>query len=300
MRSWIIGSGAGCDLVVAQPTVSGRHCRLTEASNGFLVEDLGSSNGTYVNRLRISMATRVSAGDSITLGLTIPMPWPLVAGTPGVSVIRIGRDEYNNIVLDDPRVSGRHARLIVAGSQTLIEDAGSANGTFVNSPDRRATQAIPLTETDIVYFGSLSVPAARLLPPRSRPVPVPATRAAAPSARADSSSATRAGRCLLPPYPHRAAPECPRSHPPPASATIGRARSGRPMGHLPARPGTRPGDPHHADLRLASRRDDHRGDLVLGRPGHRLHDLRDGDIVGLAGRLPRRLDFVGRPIVQSS
>jgi pSer/pThr/pTyr-binding forkhead associated (FHA) protein len=196
MRTWIIGSGAGCDIVVAQPTVSARHCRLTEIPNGFLVEDLGSSNGTYVNLMRIASATRVSANDNITLGLTIPMPWPMVAGAPGVSVIWIGRDPYNNIVLDDPRVSGRHARLLVIpGVKVLIEDAGSSNGTFVNSPDRRVTQAIPLTEADTVYFGSLAVPAARLLPARSQPAP------AAPPRPEPAPPA------LLPVPPPRPAPE---------------------------------------------------------------------------------------------
>jgi hypothetical protein len=51
----------------------------------------------------------------------------------------------------------------------LIEDLGSSNGTFLNSPDRRVTRAVPLAETDTVYFGSLAVPAARLLSSRLMP-----------------------------------------------------------------------------------------------------------------------------------
>ncbi len=177
MRIWIIGSGADCDIVVAQPRVSGRHCRFTELADGHLVEDLGSSNGTYVNGERIAEPTRVSAGDRITMGAIVPMPWPPASDVLGATVIRIGRVADNDIVLDDPRVSSHHARLIVSDSRTLIEDTGSANGTFVNSPENRATQAMPLRETDTVYFGSLAVPAARLLPVRTTPedrrMPVP-------------------------------------------------------------------------------------------------------------------------------
>jgi pSer/pThr/pTyr-binding forkhead associated (FHA) protein len=176
MRTWIIGSGTDCDLVVARATVSGRHCRLTETADGYLLEDLGSSNGTYVNGERIASATRVCANDTITLGLTVSLPLPEVAASPGATVVRIGRDADNEIVLDDPRVSGHHARLIVAGSKTLIEDLGSSNGTFVNSPDQRATESIPIAEPDVVYFGSLAVPAARLLSARAEPakaVPLP-------------------------------------------------------------------------------------------------------------------------------
>ena len=171
MQTWIIGSGEDCDIVVAQPKVSRRHCRFTEKADGCLLEDLNSSNGTYVNGERIAAATRVSTGDRITLGALVPMPWPPASGAPGASVIRIGRTADNDIVLDDARVSSRHARLIVSAARTLIEDAGSANGTFVNSPDQRVTEPISLAGTDTVYFGSLAVPAARLLIPRTAPEP---------------------------------------------------------------------------------------------------------------------------------
>ncbi len=171
MRTWIIGSGAECDVVVARATVSGRHCRLTETGDGgYLLRDLGASNGTYVNGTRITAETRVTADDVITLGATVPMPWTMVAASPGARVVRIGRSADNDIVLDDPRISTHHARLIISGSQVLIEDLGSSNGTFVNTPDRKATNAIPLAETDIVSFGSLTVPAARLLNAQIPPV----------------------------------------------------------------------------------------------------------------------------------
>src|SRR5207302_2610513 len=75
-RSWLIGRGAGCDLVVAVDSVSTRHCRLTEAGGQFFVEDLGSSNGTYVNGIRIAGRAPVKTSDRVTLGQLVPMPWP--------------------------------------------------------------------------------------------------------------------------------------------------------------------------------------------------------------------------------
>ncbi len=174
MRTWIIGSSGDCNLVVPKPTVSGRHCRLTEVADGYLLEDLGSSSGTYVNKKRIASATRVSDRDVITLGTTVPMPWPAAGASPGARVIRIGRDADNDIVLDDPRVSGHHARIIISDTQTLIQDLGSSNGTFVNSADREASLATPVTASDVIFLGSLKVPAARLLP--AMPVPAQETR----------------------------------------------------------------------------------------------------------------------------
>ena len=105
---------------------------MTQTPEGLILEDLGSTNGTYVDGHRITAATRVTPAQEITLGQTVAMPWP----SELVRFLRIGRVAGNEIVLDDPRVSSRHARLmIVAGSEALIEDLGSSNGTFLNSVD---------------------------------------------------------------------------------------------------------------------------------------------------------------------
>ena len=163
LRTWTIGSGADCDLVVAKPTVSSRHCRLTEVDGGYIVEDLAP------RMARSSMASGSSR--RLAFPQTMWSPWSRQSPCPGLrpahsassTFFRIGRSSDNDIVFDDPRVSSHHCRLIVSGSQTLIEDLGSANGTFVNSPTQRATTPIPLTESDIVGFGSLIVPAAQIL-----------------------------------------------------------------------------------------------------------------------------------------
>ena len=75
-KNWIIGADATCDVVVGQPTVSGRHCRLSQTPEGFLLQDLQSSNGTFVNGRRLREPLVVSPQDSITLGRSVPMPWP--------------------------------------------------------------------------------------------------------------------------------------------------------------------------------------------------------------------------------
>ena len=160
MQSWVIGSRAECDVVVNSPLASGRHCQLTHGPDGLILVDLGSTQGTYVDGHRITAATRVTPAQEITIGQTMPMPWPADL----VKFVRIGRVEGNDIVLDDPRVSSRHARLmIVAGTGAFIEDLGSSNGTFLNSVDTRVTRLTPLSNSDTVYFGSLGVPASRLL-----------------------------------------------------------------------------------------------------------------------------------------
>ncbi len=85
-RQWLIGAAPDCDLVVDRPTVSAHHCRLSLTQTGFVVEDLDSTNGVYVNGVQIRNPTRVTPNDKVTLGLSVPMPWPsdaLASGQAG-------------------------------------------------------------------------------------------------------------------------------------------------------------------------------------------------------------------------
>ncbi|HEX4478370.1 MAG TPA: FHA domain-containing protein [Polyangiaceae bacterium] len=63
-----IGRVQGNDLMLAKGNVSKRHARLVFRDNRFIVTDLNSTNGTYVNRRRISQATIVRQGDRIYIG----------------------------------------------------------------------------------------------------------------------------------------------------------------------------------------------------------------------------------------
>ena len=62
-----IGRHPDCTLTVSQPSVSRRHARLWREGDEWHVEDLQSSNGTYVNNRRITKAT-ISEGDEVRCG----------------------------------------------------------------------------------------------------------------------------------------------------------------------------------------------------------------------------------------
>jgi pSer/pThr/pTyr-binding forkhead associated (FHA) protein len=51
--------------------------------------------------------------------------------TPGSEIV-IGRDPANQMVIDHPSVSGRHARVRQSGKGLYLTDLGSTNGTYVN------------------------------------------------------------------------------------------------------------------------------------------------------------------------
>lgn len=164
-QSWMIGSGLDCDLVIDLPGVSARHCRLTRDDRGYLLEDLGSTNGTFVRGRRIDVPTRIAQGDPITLGRSASMPWPLDVGASAASrTLRLGRDPDNDIIIDAPMVSGRHALVgwDEASGRGWIEDQRSANGTAIGSPGRTSGR-LSFSASDVVYLGSREVPGAWLL-----------------------------------------------------------------------------------------------------------------------------------------
>ena len=68
-QSASIGRSRECDVVLGDANVSRRHAELRREGDGWVVVDLGSTNGVRVNRRRVNEAP-LQPGDTITLGLT--------------------------------------------------------------------------------------------------------------------------------------------------------------------------------------------------------------------------------------
>jgi pSer/pThr/pTyr-binding forkhead associated (FHA) protein len=67
----MIGRGADCQLILDDDYVSTRHARVVSTPNGIYVEDLGSTNGTYVNGQRITAPTTITLADTVRIGKTM-------------------------------------------------------------------------------------------------------------------------------------------------------------------------------------------------------------------------------------
>ena len=70
-QAMIIGRDARHDIVINDPEVSRQHTRLLLQPEGYMLEDLGSTNGTFLNGVRLSQPILLSDGDEIGLGETV-------------------------------------------------------------------------------------------------------------------------------------------------------------------------------------------------------------------------------------
>jgi predicted component of type VI protein secretion system len=58
-------------LTIDDEEISRRHAVIRPGNEGIEIEDLGSTNGTYVNGVRIESATRLAGGDMVKLGQSV-------------------------------------------------------------------------------------------------------------------------------------------------------------------------------------------------------------------------------------
>jgi hypothetical protein len=67
----VVGRSDKCHLVLDDAYVSQVHARIFPRGDSFMVEDMGSTNGTYLNRKRLTAPTELKRGDRIKIGKTV-------------------------------------------------------------------------------------------------------------------------------------------------------------------------------------------------------------------------------------
>jgi ABC transport system ATP-binding/permease protein len=127
-----------------------------------VVEDLHSTNGTFVNSERVEDTRHLREGDRLTFGhyrtreliFRDSVPEEVEVRATDIAVgesMVIGRDKDSDLVLDHVLISRRHARIEHDERGYVVTDLKSANGTFVNG--QRITAATVLQDNDRITIG---------------------------------------------------------------------------------------------------------------------------------------------------
>lgn len=182
-----IGRARDNDIVIENLSVSRNHTRIRLKDDRYILTDLNSANGTYVNGVKITRTELVN-NDVITIGKHklhfVDKPVSdeqvildafgadktmLVEKIPIAKLVilkgkqkekefllnkyetTIGRTTDNDISLHDWFVSKKHASIIRQGNKFFIKDSGSWKGTFVNEKQIRDTA---LNHNDTIQIGA--------------------------------------------------------------------------------------------------------------------------------------------------
>ena len=179
-----IGRGTENDIHINSSRVSRSHCRIGFFQGNFVLEDMGSKLGTFVNGMRVTRAN-IGHGDQIRFGDRIEavfMEDAEVTNTETLRVVtpdwqsdgerlvalngpfanqsfplrphtRIGRGAECEITLPVDTVSQVHAEILKDKEGITVLDRDSANGTFVNE---QRTARHRLKPGDVVRFDRIS------------------------------------------------------------------------------------------------------------------------------------------------
>ena len=172
----VIGRDQGLAVAVPIEGVSRRHARIVFDGKSYWLEDLQSTNGTFLNGQAVTR-DRLRHLDVITLGKDADLVFVVRAAAEAEKVkaivraalvpegpdatayeiapgeITLGRAPSNNLVADEGAVSKVHARIERTRDQLVLEDLGSANGTLVNGV--RVANAF-LKDGDTVSLGGVA------------------------------------------------------------------------------------------------------------------------------------------------
>lgn len=82
-----VGRDLSTDISISDPEVSRRHARFFRQDDNFFVEDLGSTNGTFLNGERIASPQQLRKGDLITFGESVVVVYEKLVQEPDSTVV---------------------------------------------------------------------------------------------------------------------------------------------------------------------------------------------------------------------
>jgi len=117
----VIGRGKECDVVLPHPLVSRRHCEILSSDTSLKVRDLGSLNGTFVGRERIT-ERELRPGELLTIG-TVTFRVIYGSWTEDESHVL---PEIDNMAIDTVELSADQTKFKAGKDDTQNANDGSA------------------------------------------------------------------------------------------------------------------------------------------------------------------------------
>jgi pSer/pThr/pTyr-binding forkhead associated (FHA) protein len=96
----IIGrEGPAAKLVIADPAVSRRHAQISHQADGHMIEDLNSTNGTFINAQRVVGVVPLTPGDLIELGTAVTLSYDTL-DLDNVTMLALNQGKVGELVED--------------------------------------------------------------------------------------------------------------------------------------------------------------------------------------------------------
>jgi pSer/pThr/pTyr-binding forkhead associated (FHA) protein len=96
-----LGRDMSNDIVINDAESSRHHARLTKQGVTYVLEDLGSTNGTFVNSARLSTPRPLNPGDMMGVGETISLSYEVIT-TPPTGATMVGNIDATVVASDLP------------------------------------------------------------------------------------------------------------------------------------------------------------------------------------------------------
>ena len=188
-----VGRSKQCGVRLDSAEISAQHCRVGYESGEFWVEDLGSTNGTFINQQQISGRATLPSGASVVLGREIALvgvttidqvqrlnnmfpatvkkspaqerKYPVLVSVsevarparlviPHGAVLKLGRDPSSDIWLGAPHVSRMHSTIAMTKTGAITLTDTSTNGTGYDDGILMRGQAVELDDDPkVLDFG---------------------------------------------------------------------------------------------------------------------------------------------------
>jgi transcriptional regulator with GAF, ATPase, and Fis domain len=124
-----IGAMDDNDLIVRDDTVSRYHCKIVQEDTGYVLYDLGSTNGTFINKVRVREAY-LKSGSTVHLGET---QLTFFAGEEEVEIVPSRKEQMGELVGKSPKMREIYAILekIAPTNTTVVIEGETGTGKEV-------------------------------------------------------------------------------------------------------------------------------------------------------------------------